>query len=193
MVRCWYMDDRKEDPQDEHLLEEVDTVTLCDRSGVEVWYFHPDQIQSDNECTSLLKLKKDRGYTYEDEIKVDPSMEKYEDKLKTFFAEHLHSDEEIRLVLEGSGFFDVRDREDKWMRIHVFPGDLIILPAGMYHRFIPDKQNFIRARRLFVGEPVWTPINRPDGDQHPSRQVYVDHLYRNGTNDTGNNVIEAIS
>ena len=50
----------------------------------------------------------------------------------------------------------------------------------MYHRFIPDKQNYIRARRFFVGEPVWTPINRPSGDEHPCRKIYVDHLYNNG-------------
>ena len=55
------MDDRKEDPQDEHLVEEVDTATLCDRSGVEIWYFQPDQIRSDSESPSLKKLKEDRG------------------------------------------------------------------------------------------------------------------------------------
>lgn len=148
-------------------------------------------------------------YSYEDEINVNPSMENYETKIKSFFAEHLHSDEEIRLIVEGSGFFDVRDREDKWMRIHVFPGDLVILPAGkrkdfrfenidrlllgMYHRFIPDTNNFIRARRLFVGEPVWTPINRPSGDEHPSRQGYVKNLYQTGALDANHNVIEATS
>ena len=55
------MDDRQEDPQDDHLLQEIDTVTVCERSGVEVWYFHPDQIQPENESPALLKLKKDRG------------------------------------------------------------------------------------------------------------------------------------
>lgn len=153
----------------------------------------------------------ERRYTYEDEIKVSPAMENYEDKLKIFFAEHLHTDEEIRLVLEGSGFFDVRDRDDKWMRIHVFAGDLIILPAGrntrdrlpirndsrfptgMYHRFTTDKQNYIRARRFFVGEPIWTPINRPNGDEYPCREAYVNHLYRNGQEDAGKNTTDAMS
>ncbi|CAF4467587.1 unnamed protein product, partial [Rotaria magnacalcarata] len=34
MVRSWYMDDRTEDPQEEHLLDEIDTTTLCARTGV---------------------------------------------------------------------------------------------------------------------------------------------------------------
>jgi 1,2-dihydroxy-3-keto-5-methylthiopentene dioxygenase len=69
-------------------------------------------------------------YTYEDEITVESTMKNYEENLESFFAEHLHADDEIRLILEGSGFFDIRDCDDKWIRIHVFPGDFIILPAG---------------------------------------------------------------
>ena len=28
--------------------------------------------------------------------------------------------------------------------------------------------------RLFVGEPVWTPLNRPAAEDLPSRQKYLD-------------------
>ena len=133
------------------------------------------------------------SYTYEDEIQLDTTMENYQENLKVFFTEHLHSDDEIRLILEGSGYFDVRDLEDRWIRIHVFAGDLIILPAGIYHRFIPDKQNFIRTRRYFAGEPIWTPIDRPHGDQHPARQIYIEHRYRNGSTEIKNGVANAIS
>ncbi len=35
-------------------------------------------------------------------------------------------------------------------------------------------QNFIIANRYFIGEPVWTPINRDKGaDAHTSRKAYL--------------------
>ena len=89
------------------------------------------------------------------------------------FQQHIHDAEEIRYVLGGSGYFDVRNLQEQWVRVHVKKGDLITLPEGIYHRFTCDQQHLIHAMRLFVGEPVWTPFNRPEADDHPSRSKYV--------------------
>ena len=62
--------------------------------------------------------------------------------------------------------------DDRWVRIHIKTGDLMTLPEGSYHRFTVDEADMIHAMRLFVGVPVWTPINRPC-EEHESRVKYV--------------------
>lgn len=123
----------------------------------------------------LSKIRDDRGYSYADIITVHPdTLPEYETKVKSFFEEHIHDAEEIRFILGGSGYFDVRNKKDEWVRIHVKVGDLMTLPEGIYHRFSVDDTDMIHAMRLFVGQPVWTPFNRPSADVHESRKKYIE-------------------
>ena len=92
---------------------------------------------------SVDTLASKRSYRNRDEITVSPKAmgEVYEDKVKMFFNEHLHEDEEIRYIRDGAGYFDVRSEGDDWVRIRLEKDDLLILPAGIYHRFTTDQEN----------------------------------------------------
>uniref|UniRef100_A0A8C2R064 Acireductone dioxygenase n=1 Tax=Capra hircus TaxID=9925 RepID=A0A8C2R064_CAPHI len=134
-----------------------------------------DKYENDPE---LEKIRKERNYSWMDIITIcKDKLPNYEEKIKMFFEEHLHLDEEIRYILDGSGYFDVRDREDQWIRISMEKGDMITLPAGIYHRFTLDEKNYVKAMRLFVGDPVWTPYNRPS-DHLEARTRYLEFLAR---------------
>ncbi|KAM9196448.1 acireductone dioxygenase isoform 3-T3 [Mergus octosetaceus] len=136
------------------------------------------QLDADNYETDpcLKQIRKAESYSWMDIITIHKDkLPNYEEKIKTFYEEHLHLDDEIRYILDGSGYFDVRDKDDKWIRISMEKGDMITLPAGIYHRFTLDENNYVKAMRLFVGEPVWTAYNRP-ADDFPARKQYMKFL-----------------
>lgn len=103
--------------------------------------------------SAVDEIAKERSYKNRDEITV--SKEKmgavYEEKVKMFFNEHLHEDEEIRYILDGAGYFDVRNEGDDWVRIRLEKDDLIVIPAGIYHRFTTDGGNVgLQAVKLWL-------------------------------------------
>ncbi|KAI8870064.1 1,2-dihydroxy-3-keto-5-methylthiopentene dioxygenase [Ramicandelaber brevisporus] len=171
-MRAYLFADDGTDSREAHELSPSIPVTEAElnESGVLYWKITGDV---DEQLGQINKIAAEREYKNRDEIAISPTtLPNYEEKLKIFFTEHLHEDEEIRYILEGSGFFDIRDRKDRWVRIKVEQGDLLVLPAGIYHRFTLDTKNWLKAMRLFKEEPKWTPINRP-ADENPFRVAYV--------------------
>jgi 1,2-dihydroxy-3-keto-5-methylthiopentene dioxygenase len=168
-MRAYFYDDL---PGDQRLPHDTNSppLTTAELASLGVLYFRIPSL------AGVDALASERGYQNRDEIRVSPETmgEVYESKVRQFFDEHLHEDEEIRYVRGGRGYFDVRDRGDRWVRIALEKDDLIILPAGIYHRFTTDESNYIHAMRLFKEEPKWTPLNRSeDLDANPYRKEYV--------------------
>lgn len=190
---AWYMvEDEKVDNQKcENRLEPNLKVTVQDMKdlGLNYWkmdaetYKYPIKAipwdPKDAVDPRLAALRDDLGYSYADVITIHPDhLPGFATHVKNFFTEHIHDAEEIRYILDGSGFFDVRDPLNRWIRIHVKKGDLMTLPEGIYHRFTCDEIDYIHAMRMFIGVPCWTPINRFDNpdidtDTHASRKKYV--------------------
>lgn len=167
----------KKEPHVPVTVEQLKDIGICywkvDPSGFSYPKLSVPWDPQDAPDPTLAKIRDDRGYNYADIITIHPdTLPEYEKKVKSFFEEHIHDAEEIRYILGGSGFFDVRNKKDEWVRIHIKAGDLMTLPEGIYHRFTVDEANVIHAMRLFIGVPVWTPINRPC-DDHESRKKFV--------------------
>ncbi|KAL6650531.1 hypothetical protein ACP70R_009456 [Stipagrostis hirtigluma subsp. patula] len=178
VVKAWYMDDdAEEDQRLPHRRHPKDTVPLTRLIDLGIMTLRLDADKHEHD-ENLTVIRDQRGYLYMDIVELTPEkMPNYEAMIKRFFEEHLHVDEEVRYCLDGSGYFDVRDGDDRWVRVSVKKGGLIIVPAGIYHRFTLDANNYIKAMRLFSGGPDWTAYNRPH-DHLPARLLLMMEFIR---------------
>ncbi|KAI9747122.1 MAG: 1,2-dihydroxy-3-keto-5-methylthiopentene dioxygenase [Lichina confinis] len=169
-MKAYWHDNLPGDRRQPHVTPR--SVSASDLEGLGISYYHLPELSQVDE------LAYGRGYVHRDEITVSPEalggQDAFDARLKVFFNEHLHEDEEIRYVVDGTGYFDVRSSDDEWVRIELEKADLIILPAGIYHRFTTGQGNYIKAMRLFKSDPQWTPLHRSaDVEKNPFRQEYL--------------------
>ena len=134
----------------------VDAATL-DRAGIHHRHLGLDPASYQ---PALDALKAQGGYGTQDEVQLSSSTPNLAAVMKKFDDEHTHSDDEIRFVLDGEGVFDIRDRDDRMIRVVVEAGDLIVVPAKVNHRFELSELCRIRCIRLFKDPSGWVPAYR---------------------------------
>ena len=103
------------------------------------------------------------GYIESDVVLITPATPNLDQLLLKFQEEHRHTDDEIRLIIEGECYFEVRDARNGtngWFRVEVLPGDLLIVPAGRWHRFGLGPSRRVKAARLFKVQGGWVAENR---------------------------------
>lgn len=140
----------------------LDDGTAIDAGALDAEGVHYQRLSTDpaEHQPPLDALMASNGYVHRDEVALSPETPNLEQVCAKFVDEHLHDEDEVRFVLEGAGVFEIRSRDDRWMKVTVHPGDLIVVPKDRYHRFYLTEQKTIRCARLFQDPSGWVPRYR---------------------------------
>jgi 1,2-dihydroxy-3-keto-5-methylthiopentene dioxygenase len=111
-------------------------------------------------CRSWLQPFMEKGgYRTVDVVTVTsqtPHLPAIRDK---FLHEHTHSEDEVRLFVEGEGlfWFHLERGEEEVFSLLCQSGDLISVPANTKHWFDLGTHPAVRAIRLFTDQAGWVP------------------------------------
>jgi 1,2-dihydroxy-3-keto-5-methylthiopentene dioxygenase len=99
------------------------------------------------------------GYQTKDVIRVDEHTPNLEGIREKFIREHTHSEDEVRVFVEGQGFFwfHKEGQDDEVFALQCQQGDLISVPANTKHWFDLGESPKVRAIRLFTDQAGWVP------------------------------------
>jgi 1,2-dihydroxy-3-keto-5-methylthiopentene dioxygenase len=143
-----------------HWLEQQQGEITAEELNSNGVYYTALSTDEANYQSALDSVKRERGYIEQDQVALAPSTPNLDAICAKFVDEHFHDDDEVRFVLDGEGIFDIRSRDDRWMRVFVQRGDLIIVPKDRHHRFMLTDAKHIHCVRLFKDSSGWVPHYR---------------------------------
>ncbi|MFN4263678.1 MAG: 1,2-dihydroxy-3-keto-5-methylthiopentene dioxygenase [Thioalkalivibrionaceae bacterium] len=149
--------------QGTRLVDRAEIVAaLADRGiGFERWEAH-QTLAANATAEDILaaygqdieRLKRSRGFTTADVIRMTPEHPDREALRAKFLDEHTHSEDEVRFFVEGSGLFVLHLGEEV-CALHAHAGDLVAVPAGTPHWFDMGPAPRFTAIRLFTNTEGW--------------------------------------
>ncbi len=121
---------------------------------------------SDEEKEELLgvvqhrfeELKRAQGYVTRDLIVIHEDIPGLPDMLAKFDKVHYHTDDEVRYILSGRGYFGFVEPDGGQFQLEVNGGDYINVPANTEHWFELKDSKRIKAVRYFVDTAGWAPV-----------------------------------
>jgi 1,2-dihydroxy-3-keto-5-methylthiopentene dioxygenase len=107
----------------------------------------------------LTPFMEQGGYRTVDVVTVTgqtPNLDAIRDK---FLREHTHSEDEVRMFVEGEGlfWFHLERDTDEVFSLLCQAGDVIAVPADTKHWFDLGKHPAVRAIRIFTDQASWVP------------------------------------
>ncbi|MGB1928769.1 MAG: 1,2-dihydroxy-3-keto-5-methylthiopentene dioxygenase [Mariniblastus sp.] len=105
----------------------------------------------------IERLKQAHGFVTADVINVNPETPGLDEMLAKFDKEHLHTEDEVRFTVKGSGVFHINPESAPVFAVTVESGDLISVPKGTHHWFNLCSDKTIRCIRLFEDMSGWAP------------------------------------
>jgi 1,2-dihydroxy-3-keto-5-methylthiopentene dioxygenase len=124
------------------------------------------KVLGDNEKDAVLKsvdhrfetLKSEQGYTTRDLIVLHEDVPGLADILAKFESIHYHTDDEVRYIVAGKGYFGFVEPDGQQLLVEVVAGDYINVPANAEHWFTLGDSKRIKAVRYFIDTSGWTPV-----------------------------------
>ena len=109
-------------------------------------------------------ILQERGWSEADQVRRSTSRPQDEVEIVREADEHCHLQDEVRLFVSGQGLYDVRSRDEQWLRIFVGPGDLVVVPAKRYHRFLVGQASDLAYVQPFANRPSLIQLYRVSDD-----------------------------
>ena len=135
-------------PTDRRAQELLDKKSLSDTEKEELLGFVQNRFE---------ELKREMGYQTRDMVVIHEDVPGLADMLAKFDKIHTHSDDEVRYILAGSGYFGFVEPDGGQFLLEVNGGDYINVPANAEHWFEMRGCTRCKAVRYFIDTSGWTP------------------------------------
>jgi 1,2-dihydroxy-3-keto-5-methylthiopentene dioxygenase len=104
------------------------------------------------------ELKKEKGYSARDLVVIHEDIPGLADMLGKFDKVHIHTDDEVRYIVAGRGYFGFVEPDGKQFLVEVTEGDFVNVPKNAEHWFEMRDSKRCKAVRYFGENPNWQAV-----------------------------------